>query len=610
MRSARGLISTWLVIAATTLTAQQIQGTGQVSGTVFAGDDSSQPVRKAIVTIGGAGANGRSTITDDQGRFVISGLPAGQFTLTAAKPAYLKTAYGAKGPGRPGTALSLAAGQSLANLRLVLPHGAAISGTIRDFNGEPASTMQVLLFRADGTRVVSEGDSSYLPDTFTDERGAYRLYGLMPGTYYVAASPRALGGNNAMAVMSAVQMDALFREQQSRVSNPTGTASGATPIVPTLQTYTPVFYPGTTNSTDAGRITVRAGEDRDGIDFTITLQSVSTVEGRIVNPDGKLPEIDVSLTTDGPQFPALLGGGLSPMTGANRPGVNGNDTFKFPNVTPGHYMLIARSSNTVTTLSPNGAMQSSRQADPGTVPSLWAMTEVDVRNSDVSGITLQLQPAMTISGRVAFDATALPPPQPLTSVRIALASDRSTSPTAFNLFERTGTVISTTVRADGTFTLKGLLPARYRLTATTARGWWLRSAVAGGRDLLDADIDVPAGGSISDAVLTFSDRHTELSGNLQTGSGAPATDYFVVVFPAESSAWLPGGRRLKSTRPATDGRFTFADLPPGNYILSALTDIVDNEWMTPETLQQLSGAGVKLTIGEGEKKTQNLQIGR
>jgi hypothetical protein len=376
-----------------------------------------------------------------------------------------------------------------------------------------------------------------------------------------------------------------------------------------MQIYTPVFYPGTTSSTEAGRITVRAGEDRDGIDFTTTLQSVSKVEGRIVNPDGKLPEIDVSLTTDGPQFPTLLGGGLSPMTGTNRPGVNGNDTFKFPSVTPGHYTLVARSSNTITTLSPTGAMQSSRQADPGAVPSLWAMAEIDVRNSDVSDITLQLQPAMTISGRVTFDTTSATPPQPA-AIRISLGSDRLAAPGVSNLFGRLGTTIGTSVRPDGTFTLNGLLPSRYQLTATVGGGWWLRSAVAGGRDLLDTNIDIAAGGSIADAVLTFSDRHTGLSGKLQTRDGAPAADYFVVVFPAESSSWIAGGRRLKSTRPATDGGFTFADLPPGNYILSALTDIVDNEWMVPETLQQLAAAGVKLTLGEGEKKSQNLQIGR
>jgi len=250
------------------------------------------------------------------------------------------------------------------------------------------------------------------------------------------------------------------------------------------------------------------------------------------------------------------------------------------------------------------------------------MTEVDVRGSDVSGLAIPLQPTMTLSGRVVFDGTSLARPQALTSVRVGVSVDPATSKTLITAIGRRDILrsliandlpsVSTTVRDDGTFAVTGLLPARYHLTAVVSSpsGWWLRSAVAGTRDLLDANLDVPPGGNITDAVLTFSDRHTELSGRLQTGAGTPATDYFVVVFPENAAAWRSNSRQLKSARPASDGSFKFADLPPGTYVLAALTDVIGDEWQEPATLQQLAAQGVKVAIGEGEKKNQNLQIGR
>ena len=69
-------------------------GTGQIAGVVMSADATPQPVRRALVTISGDLKESRSAITDDAGRFVFGGLPAGQFRIEARKQAYLKTEYG------------------------------------------------------------------------------------------------------------------------------------------------------------------------------------------------------------------------------------------------------------------------------------------------------------------------------------------------------------------------------------------------------------------------------------------------------------------------------------------------------------------------------------
>jgi hypothetical protein len=133
--------------------------------------------------------------------------------------------------------------------------------------------------------------------------------------------------------------------------------------------------------------------------------------------------------------------------------------------------------------------------------------------------------------------------------------------------------------------------------------------VVGGRDVLDTALDVTLGTDFDGAVLTLTDRRSELSGMLATAAGLPAPEYFVIVMPADPALRLPGSRRIKSTRPATDGAFVFADLPAGDYLLVALTDVAPNEWQTPEFLAMVAPGGVPVRLADGEKKVQNLRLG-
>lgn len=172
---------------------------------------------------------------------------------------------------------------------------------------------------------------------------------------------------------------------------------------------------------------------------------------------------------------------------------------------------------------------------------------------------------------------------------------------------------SVSVRADGTFEILGLAPGSYQAQVTVppsaGQSWWFRSAIVGGRDILDSALDITLGTDVADAVLTLTDRRTELAGMLQSAAGLPAPEYFVIVLPADPALRRSGSRRVKSTRPATDGKFTFTDLPAGDYLLVALADAEPNEWQKPEFLAEIAPNGVKVTIGEGERKVQDLRIG-
>ncbi len=169
------------------------------------------------------------------------------------------------------------------------------------------------------------------------------------------------------------------------------------------------------------------------------------------------------------------------------------------------------------------------------------------------------------------------------------------------------------VKADGTFEIRGIGPGRFTFTAgfgsaVDAPAWKLRSATAGDRDLLDDVLVLGPGVDIRNVSVSFSDARTEISGTLQTGAGELTTEYYIVALPADRALWRPKSRRILSVRPATDGRFVFADLPAGEYVIAALSDLDPIDLMDLSFLEQIAPSGVKVTVAEGERKVQDLKI--
>ena len=85
-------------------------------------------------------------------------------------------------------------------------------------------------------------------------------------------------------------------------------------------------------------------------------------------------------------------------------------------------------------------------------------------------------------------------------------------------------------------------------------------------------------------------------------------DYTLIVYPADQRFWTPQSRRIQSARPATDGRFTFRNLPAGDYRLVPVYDPEPGAWFDPAFLLQLESASVRVSIAEGEKKEQHLRV--
>ena len=593
------------------LAAQErtVTGTGRIDGRVELMNDGG-PVRRAIVTLGGDLPRSRSAISDDSGRFSFANLPAGRFTLAATRPGFITSSYGAKAPGQTGTRFALASGRHVADAVIRLARAAAITGAVRNEHGEPVPNVRVtaLPLRRLDARASALVNVGLAPDpsisAVTDDRGVYRLWGLPAGSYLVAASLQLLVSEAIERVTSA-EMDARFAEAQRTLGRlggapplasvgGRGPASAASPAADPRHGYSPIFYPGTLSAAHAQPIVVEFGNERTGIDIPFTITPAVRVEGLVISGGGPWPRLQLTLTMDTPvalpfrvqRRPALT---LDPPTPTAT-----STGFHFTGVTPGRYTVIAR---TV----PGGA-------------TLWASAEVDVSAGDVAGVQLALRPPIRLTGQVRFDGSA---PRPPDLMKVPVSLGRATAEAGdvlgFNpaMFQALPSG-STVVEDDGSFSIYSVYSGLFRISAAVPGDtiWRLRSATLSGRELLDDLLVVTPDQrvDITGVVLTFSDRHTEITGTLQTPAGAPAPEYFIVVFTTERRWWRPDGRRLAFARPATDGQFSVRDLPPGEYYIAALTDLDTATWQTPEFLDQVVPGALSLTLGENETRTQDLRM--
>jgi uncharacterized protein (DUF2141 family) len=576
-------------------------GTGLIMGTVtMAG--SGQPVEGVRVTLNGVELRGsRSALTNDDGQFVFSELPAGSFTVRATLTGHISGTYGQKQPGKPGTSIVLAAGQQLKNASFEIAKGGVISGSVFDEKSRPSIGTPVRVMRwvmQSGERLLTTAGNAT-----TDDRGIYRIYNLSPGDYLVSAIPRNTSAEvftsvdmmnqarmtelSSLGLASPISISATIDGSGRAVSAPGGGAG-----VP-VQGYAPVFYPGTTQVATAQAVRVGVSTEQLGIDFGLQRVALSTVSGQVVVPNGQSPTtIQIRLLQS--ESGAL---GLGQQTA--RPAQNGS--FSFRSVVPGQYTIFA-TANVVEPRTPGQAPTPVVQNQPPTSQRrIWAQADVFVDGAVPPVVSLTMQEGLPLSGHVTFDGTA---PQPTGNQRVRVMLN----PLGAALQSLGMGNLSTTVDAGGRFTINGVIPGRYRVSASGAQGWSVKSVIANGVDVLDFPFDIAAGENAPNVTIQFGDRNTDLKGVLTDATGTPSPDYSVVIFPSDQRYWVPFARRMRSTRPATDGRFAFIGLPPGEYQIAAVTDVETGEWLDPEFLRQLLPASISVRLADGQQVTQDIRV--
>lgn len=529
--------------------------TASISGTLTSADG--RPIRKAEVKLTSIDPVVVHTVVSDAiGRFEFSGVPAGEYSLTASKAGYLAMVLGARKPGvgMPGNRLKIGAGERIENVALTLHRGSAISGVVTDEYGDPAMSVMVRVLRfgyMNGHRMAQP-----VGQATTDDIGSYRVGGLIPGEYVITAVPR-----DTVALATA-----RFEELRGRgapglpAPNPVG--------------YVPAYFGGTASPSGAGRIQLGLTEHAGGIDIQLVAVSTGTVSGVVTDPAGVPTSASVQLID--PTLP------IANMTVWFRnPGPDGR--FSFAGVVPGTYVLRAQGNR------PFGEVRGS---------AFTAATEVRVAEGTAIDGSLRLQRGVTVSGRLDLDTLPSIDPQ-----KLRVEMEPITGPADWE-----AAAPRATPNAAGRFSLANVVPGSYRVRVNgLPKNWSLASANFGELDAADINLVVKSE-PISAGVLTFTSQTGAVSGTLSNAVGEPSTDRVVLLFPAEREYWVAQSRRIQLAQPGRDGRYTFGNLPVGSYRLAAIEAPDSGQQFDLEFLAQHVGGSSEIRLAPGEARVHDLRV--
>jgi hypothetical protein len=336
--------------------AQPAAGTAQISGTVRNAADDTPLARARVAAVSPGLPDPRVVITGADGKYTISDLPAGAYTVTATRSGFAPFTYG-QARTITGIPVNVTSGQQVTGIDLPLVAGGVIVGRILDEDGAPfaGATVDALVARFQGGNDMLFSVAS----ATTDDRGEFRLFGLAPGSYYVSA------GDPAFAA----------------VSTPKGVLH-----------YSPTYYPGTTQADQARTVPVGAG-DPPRVEFKLQLVPPARISGTLVPYNAR------QLINGAIIMSPLEGEGV-PMVAPEDPQLFPDGRFVFNGVAPGRYQILARG-----------------QTDPDAA-ALFAVYSIEVLGDDVDGISMTLRPGAILDGVVVVDSPRGSKPPDLTEMRV------------------------------------------------------------------------------------------------------------------------------------------------------------------------------------------------
>ncbi len=509
-----------------------------LAGRVTAAESGEPLVRARIVVRSPALAGARVVLTGPDGRYRVAELPAGSYTVVASKSGFVPETRGAEtGPG----GVALAEGEERSDVDFELSRAGVVSGRIRDEDGSPLEGARVEVWRtgiANGQRVLS-----VVGRATADDRGRFRVGGLPPGFYLVSAADPA--------------WDA--------AADPVGPLS-----------YAPTYYPGVAFPDAAARVSVQAGRETPGIEFTVRVVRPVRVSGRLIAYDDRpLVAGAITLTAEG------LGRTVAPVGLAAGDVVIWPDgRFSFRNVIPGRYVIRARG-----------------QTEPGGTPLFGTFSAV-LEGTDLDKLTIVLSPGGTVEGGIELERSRGVPPLTLSGLRVrAVAADG----VAF------ADALSELADRDGRFVVRGVMPGRYVFRVEgLPESWVLKAVTLRGLQVVDLPVALESGERVEALRIVLSDAPSGLAGVVRGTDGRPRPGGSVVVFAVDPGLWTPYTRHVRVARVGKDGRYRLSALPPGDYWVVPTEEVISGADLDVPGLERLAARGMRLRIREGEPHTLDL----
>jgi hypothetical protein len=535
------LVSLGLVISAVIGASALAHGRGQsstsvapaatIAGRVVA-DSSGDPIPNARVTLSPDVTAWPVVLTDADGRFTLEG-PAGVHGVSVRKAGYARDDPTPVVPGRA--------------VEIRLKRGAAISGQVLDDLGDPVIAVRVTVLKQGGPAKTwtSVGDAD------TDDRGAYRLGGLSAGTFLVSITVETPKQNPGSSLVLATERRA--------------------------------YYPDAATPGEAQALHLQPGDDQNGVDFVVPGgQSSGLAFATLAFQLRRPPAANAA-----PRGTDVVRGRVADLSG--RP------------IGHAQVMVFAatRADSRATTTDDDGAFEVAQlgagpvqisatklgytQLESGRAVTPWTLDLGPVRAGTLSGfswgraidlaagevrdhVDLTLARWGTLSGRVTDDYG-----DPIQGAGVQLLHVR------YEAGQRL-LVPADAVRAAtddfGRYRLHSLTPGQYMVSAAVGQvsledlPGYARSYYPGTPNPGEGHfVSVGLSEDVTDIDFSLSRvRTARVAGQVLNQAGDPASPGTLILRPSRRSsvASIPVGAHI-----ASNGAFSFPNVPPGQYTIQA-----------------------------------------
>jgi len=487
-----------------------------------------------------------SALTDADGRYRITGLPEGTFTVEAKMAAYV----GEKKSGSRSRPVTLDRGEQVENIDLSLVRGGVISGRVTDSKGYPLIAKKVRLQRVQDA--VENADpflqgiqvlrglisiSNNLEDFETDDRGIYRAYGLPAGTYIISMGSGSYG-------------DASYK-------------------------YPLTYHPAVTDDKHATRIKVEEGSEVTGVDIQIgSARSTYEAVGKVIDAETELPL---------PRAPIVCylqneDSGEAPVNYQTNAITDERGNFRFSGLPSGRYVV---------SISPD--FLQSRQSDYYTEGAIFRIVDANVseleirarRGGAISGVVV-LENNRDQGQKARFAQTML----------LAMITEKEGQPQAIGLSGQS----MARINSDGSFRLAGLSSGevQFKIFSPNGRPPELVRIERDGNQLI-GNLEIKRGELINGVHLFFATGSGVIRGQVEI-VGVISPEGTIMEAIAERAGAINADDNVRLTLVDKKGRFVFDGLLDGEYELLVQVPGITPPMPATQRVRIVNGVEAQVTL--------------
>jgi len=323
--------------------------------------------------------------------------------------------------------------------------------------------------------------------------------------------------------------------------------------------YPVTYYPAAREETSAVPVTMTPGQDVTGLVIPLRRTPIYRIRGRVEGIEKGSEREGYQVMVGGRESAGGGRGGMGPGGGR----VRADGTFETVGVAPGSYVLT---------------LLSFQKGPPLTV----GRTTVEVGSAPAEGVVLFAGAPLKVSGQIRFDAT--------TTAKLG------DTKLWFGTSVPGPGYTEATVKADGSFELRRVGRDKFRISVTPPAGTYVKSVSVAGQEVFVTGLDLSAADAVAPMDVVLGTKPATVGGRVKD-----ATTGVVWLIGAD-----PNGRI--TAKIDAQGRFSQADLAPGEYRAIALESAEMVAEFDDDAQRKAQGKFEKVKLSEGEAATISLTL--